>query len=1067
MVHWRIDPITLLALARCINADSTGPSYANSTISRSTATSPSSASTSISTTTPPSSSNIITNSATPGLFPLPASGNGSDYNWYCNRELSTYSYLASSGGYSSANVTFTTWATDFTASTTTLCDGRARIVGTVTPVASSALTSTSVAFFNYTGPPPSCSIAQGDCTSMWSLYKSASSSYDAFVSSFFATDTASTGVPGGITVAMPECSTDALPTTTGASCGACTLYGGSVQLLYFPHVPDSGPYVVSGGHTFYQNKAYISFQTAYASNTCGAIGSSYAGGIVGLPSSQVYSVSGYHFELYDYAYQVNFADFNDPIPASAYLAMYQCSEGGNNGILGPPNKVNNMTMDTCNRGDYLIYDPLYAPQLAVPPQFRDLDPAWSNCLLSLDALWDPPKALQPASAVAAVTTPIPAATTTTTASPVQTAQTPATTTAAATITSIPSPLPESKSSQSSSVPHSSTLPSSQPSQPVIGSSQPAASQNPASSSTQPVRSSSNSQVAPAPQSSVATSQPAGGNSVSPPLSSASQSVDPAGVIASVLAGSSITSSKSVSASDPSVATTSQHSSVESASTGASGGSNIVVPPSAASAADPGTTVVTVGSSTYKVATQANSEGSSAVVVAAGSSTVTLVAGQATSIGGQPVSAPSSGGAVIGSSGAAATVAPQTSSSPAISVVVQTNAQGSSAVIVAISGSSVTLAPGGTTKIGGQAVSAPSSGGAVIGTGSSATTIVAASQASQSISVEAHTNSQGSSVVVIAQGASTVTLIPGQTAEIGGEAVSAPSSGGAVIGSGTAATTIAASVQSSQSFAVAAQTNSQGSSAVVIAVGGSSATLTPGQTTMINGQTISAPSTGGVVLGSGAAATTIAAGSAAAGSAAAGVLPVAGSSTTALGPYIVAGLSEMGSSGIVVAVGSTSVTLAPGASTMVDGQEVSALSFGGAVVESGTHTLLLGTSPAASGVIATVAGQVISIDSMHTTDVVIGGQTLTPGEVTTISGAQVSLATGAIVVNGTTIALSSVAAGLTTGSAISTAAASGVASPSSTFSASSTRSKSGAAVLPLNPIYGISMSIILGSWIALL
>ena len=30
-----------------------------------------------------------------------------------------------------------------------------------------------------------------------------------------------------------------------------------------------GPYIVSAGTTFYENRAYISVQTAYASNSCG------------------------------------------------------------------------------------------------------------------------------------------------------------------------------------------------------------------------------------------------------------------------------------------------------------------------------------------------------------------------------------------------------------------------------------------------------------------------------------------------------------------------------------------------------------------------------------------------------------------------------------------------------------------------------------------------------------------------------------------------------------------------------------------------------------------------------
>ncbi|KAK4553309.1 hypothetical protein LTR86_009609 [Recurvomyces mirabilis] len=405
---------------------------------------------------------------------------GSSYDWACNSELSNYTYLASSGGFGGHNVTTTYQATQFAASTTQLCDGHNRIIGTLTPTASSTFTTVDYAFMNYTGPPPSCTIAPSDCTSMWDQYNSATSSFKSMASVYFSTRTDSSApVSGGVTVDLPQCSQTALPTTTGVSCGACTIYGGSVQLLYFPvttsytrnmcattlgastvcpygqvvsnytaagaggqatgaceymsatqsSVPDSGPSVVSNGQTYYENKAYISYQTAYASNSCGRIGNTYAGGVVGLPSSSVYSISGYHGELYDYAYQVNFADFISPIPASAYYAMAQCSDSGNIKSLGSPNMVNNKTLaQICRDPGYLIYDGLFAPELAVPPAFRDLDPAWSNCLLSLNGLWDPPRALQPVSTEAGPTTPGQGNTATSSATPAQSPETPATTT---------------------------------------------------------------------------------------------------------------------------------------------------------------------------------------------------------------------------------------------------------------------------------------------------------------------------------------------------------------------------------------------------------------------------------------------------------------------------------------------------------------------------------------------------------------------------------------------------------------------------------------------------------------
>ncbi|TKA23890.1 hypothetical protein B0A54_17937, partial [Friedmanniomyces endolithicus] len=164
--------------------------------------------------------------------------------------------------------------------------------------------------------------------------------------------------------------------------------------------------MVSNGYTYYRNKAYLSYETAYASNLCGLVGSTHAGSILPVASSNLYSVSGYQYELYNYAYSVNFADFDDPIPASAYFNMLHCAASGNLDVLGPPNKVNgDRVVGLCGDPGYLIYDPLYAPTFAVPPEFRVLGPAWDECLLGLDGLWDPPKALQPVASEAGPTSP--------------------------------------------------------------------------------------------------------------------------------------------------------------------------------------------------------------------------------------------------------------------------------------------------------------------------------------------------------------------------------------------------------------------------------------------------------------------------------------------------------------------------------------------------------------------------------------------------------------------------------------------------------------------------------------
>ncbi|KAK3623127.1 hypothetical protein LTR56_021797 [Elasticomyces elasticus] len=277
----------------------------------------------------------------------------------------------------------------------------------------------------------------------------------------------------------------------GQATAPCAFYSDSISLP-----PDTGSYTVSDGYTFYKNKAYLAYETAYASNDCGRVGSHYSAGILPVASEDLYSVLGYHFELSNAAYQVNFADFSAPVPYSAYYNQPQCQEGGNLGLLQWPNMLNGEIVEgACGQPAYVVYDELYAPRLAVPPEFRKLDSAWSHCLLGLDGLFEyairvshfycggltrssssPPKALQPASSAAGPTSPAaPVVLSTTSASPAQTPSSPPTNTASPTTTpnaesdtqgssTLAQPQPESSisrsASQSSDEPNDSSSPQS-------------------------------------------------------------------------------------------------------------------------------------------------------------------------------------------------------------------------------------------------------------------------------------------------------------------------------------------------------------------------------------------------------------------------------------------------------------------------------------------------------------------------------------------------------------------------------------------------------------------------------
>ncbi|KAI7368570.1 hypothetical protein KC354_g2564, partial [Hortaea werneckii] len=58
----------------------------------------------------------------------------------------------------------------------------------------------------------------------------------------------------------------------------------------------------------------------------------------------------------------------------------------------PPNCKWNSRNDMCGT----IYEGDYRPQLSLPSQLIDLDPAWKNCEPYIQGIYDPPKALQPA-----------------------------------------------------------------------------------------------------------------------------------------------------------------------------------------------------------------------------------------------------------------------------------------------------------------------------------------------------------------------------------------------------------------------------------------------------------------------------------------------------------------------------------------------------------------------------------------------------------------------------------------------------------------------------------------------
>ena len=274
------------------------------------------------------------------------------------------------------------------------------------------MTYTDTVFKNYPGPSPSCSVPPSDCDPFWTAYSSSLSSWKSAKPS-------ATGTAAQITAPPqpPNCvnSSDASSASAIRSsmfaCGPCTIFGQGVELVYFP-VPTTvsrdmcastpsaklthygsgavidayagksyganasvtpGASVVTAvvdGHTFTSGTAYISISSVWASNRCSqTLGTPVMDAILAMPSESVLSLrySQNHFQYFmlttaQTGYPVSYADFNQPIPYSAWNGQASCEES---------NAYN------CQ----IIYENEYRPQLAIPPEIRGLNPEWAGCQL--------------------------------------------------------------------------------------------------------------------------------------------------------------------------------------------------------------------------------------------------------------------------------------------------------------------------------------------------------------------------------------------------------------------------------------------------------------------------------------------------------------------------------------------------------------------------------------------------------------------------------------------------------------------------------------------------------------
>ncbi|KAF2093401.1 hypothetical protein NA57DRAFT_81329 [Rhizodiscina lignyota] len=352
----------------------------------------------------------------------PSTGSGASYASACFSAQECYNsafqaWLSSSPPEVTSTTTISSTITVYTGKTAT-CPGAfgpttTRIVGTLTSLGTTVLASASKILNDGQPIQPSCSISVQDCKPSW-------------------TD-----------VCAPP----------PATCGACTIKPQTVRLLYFPppanvtapvcrdntdtstacplgpttaplsintglglsEVPcqyatnfststmDSGPSAVVNGSTFFQNRAYIEIDAISAVNECGPIGAIHTSAIITLMSSDVHSFRGNNEAATDIGYSFDFRDLTN-VPPEVYRI----------GFFIPPNEYDTAIVNGVSYGlgnnslrsfdSETIYDPAYAPTLLMPLQVRSLDAAWASCSLDLAGFYDPPL---PLTTAAVLDTPTP------------------------------------------------------------------------------------------------------------------------------------------------------------------------------------------------------------------------------------------------------------------------------------------------------------------------------------------------------------------------------------------------------------------------------------------------------------------------------------------------------------------------------------------------------------------------------------------------------------------------------------------------------------------------------------
>ncbi|KAI7238891.1 hypothetical protein KC330_g2336 [Hortaea werneckii] len=382
---------------------------------------------------------------------LPSTGSGSEYASQCIHALTSFSSKSSawtSRHQTMSNTTTIVGGPSYTRVTyyegaTTLCDGHPRLTtspgtslseGYLTfpgtgPTSTSTIVNTYGHIYPHESASPTCSVEPSDCDPFWVAYSTKMSEWSALGA---AQTTPAPQTPPCMNQSMASSAASFQSSFRG--CGLCTIYGQGVELVYFPPPPTvsrdmcaSTPVAnltyyepgaileayagtqygamatpkpdaqtaVVGQNTFTSGTAYISISKVWAEDRCSKTkGTPVNNAILAMPSESVLSLR-YSQDHFQYAmvtgtqtgFPVSYADFQTPIPWSAWNGQEQCynSYGGY----------------YCD----VIYENKYRPQLAIPPEINMLNDDWKDCQLWYGGLYDPPLALQPAESIAMPTRP--------------------------------------------------------------------------------------------------------------------------------------------------------------------------------------------------------------------------------------------------------------------------------------------------------------------------------------------------------------------------------------------------------------------------------------------------------------------------------------------------------------------------------------------------------------------------------------------------------------------------------------------------------------------------------------